>query len=279
MQVGDVTLSGLYAEPSEGDARALIVAVHGAGMHAGYFDAVNAPGLSLLDLAAESGYAFWAPDRPGIGASADLPAERKTLVGQADLLLEAIDRITASRPVGCGVFLVAHSYGLKVAWTMAARETRGLLLGIDGSGAGVSDLHSDRSRVEDDARLPPSHSREGWGPLPLYPEGTFRRSVLPTHEMPAVQREESVRWFDDVRRMAHLVRLPMRITFAEHERFWPTDEASLDEVRRLFVNAPFLSVEIEPYSGHNISLGWAARSYHLKALAFLERCCLSRQLG
>jgi hypothetical protein len=61
LAVDDVTLSGLYAEPSDGDPRALIVAIHGSGMHAGYFDAVNARGLSFLDLAAGSGYAFWAP--------------------------------------------------------------------------------------------------------------------------------------------------------------------------------------------------------------------------
>ena len=113
----------------------------------------------------------------------------------------------------------------------------------------------------------------------MYPEGTFRRSVLPTHEMPALQRAESVRWFDDIRRMAHRIRVPMRITFADHEHFWPTDDAHLQELRDLFTNAPYLSIEIEPYSGHNISLGWAARSYHLKALAFLEWCWLSRRLG
>nr|BFE73882.1 hypothetical protein GCM10020092_071830 [Actinoplanes digitatis] len=28
----------------------------------------------------------------------------------------------------------------------------------------------------------------------------------------------------------------------------------------------------QPDAGHNISLGWAARSYHLRAFAFLEEC-------
>jgi pimeloyl-ACP methyl ester carboxylesterase len=279
IEVSGVTLSGLYAEPSGRNPRALIVAIHGAGMHAGYFDAVNAPGLSLLDLASGSGYAVWAPDRPGIGASADLPPGRATLSEQADLLLEAIDRFPVFRAHGYGVFLVGHSYGLKVAWTIAARDTRSRFLGIDGSGAGVSDLYSAPRAAGQALDGAPQDSREMWGPSALYPERTFRRSMLPTHAMPAVQRAESARWVDDIRRMAHRIRVPMRITFAEHERFWPTDEYHLEELRNLFVNAPYLSIEIEPHGGHNISLGWAARSYHLKALAFLEWCSLSRRLG
>lgn len=278
-QVGDATLSGLYAEPSDQEPRALIVAVHGAGMHAGYFDAVNAPGLSLLDLAARSGYSVWAPDRPGVGASADLPAERITLGGQAELLLEAIDHMASSGAVGSDVFVVGHSYGLKVAWAMAARDTRGRLLGIDGSGAGVADIYRRGTAVDSAQGFPSQDGRKSWGPAPLYPDRTFLRSMLPTHEMPAVQREEGVRWFDDIRCMADRVRVPMRITFAEHERFWPTDEAHLEEIRGLFVNAPYLNIEIEAYGGHNISLGWAARSYHLKTLAFLEWCLLTRRLG
>jgi hypothetical protein len=50
---------------------------------------------------------------------------------------------------------------------------------------------------------------------------------------------------------------------------------ALAEYRALFTAAPLLVVRRQPASGHNISLGWAARSYHLNALAFCEQCLLS----
>ena len=65
----------------------------------------------------------------------------------------------------------------------------------------------------------------------------------------------------------------------EHEQLWPIDPVSLDEVRATFKSARRLQIEVEPRAGHNISLGWAARSYHLKVLAFVESLCLERYLG
>lgn len=130
---GGATLSGIVAEPA-GAPRALIVAVHGAGTHAGYFDATTAPGLSLLELGSSLGFTVWAPDRPGIGASADLPDEEVVLFPQAALLLDAIDAFTFEHGCGAGIFLVGHSYGLKVALTMAADQRGREVLGIDGSG-------------------------------------------------------------------------------------------------------------------------------------------------
>jgi hypothetical protein len=35
---------------------------------------------------------------------------------------------------------------------------------------------------------------------------------------------------------------------------------------------------VQPGAGHNISLGWAARSYHLEVLSFAERCLLRKDL-
>ena len=49
--------------------------------------------------------------------------------------------------------------------------------------------------------------------------------------------------------------------------------ADLAEYRALFTAAPLLIVRRQPAAGHNISLGWAARSYHLNALGFAEHAC------
>jgi pimeloyl-ACP methyl ester carboxylesterase len=280
LEVGGTALSGLIAVPSgRRQPRALIVALHGAGMHAGYFHTTTAPGLSLLELGSQLGFTVWAPDRPGIGASADLPDHRITLFAQASLLLDAIDQFATSHPVGAGVFLVGHSYGLKVAWTMAAERRGPGLLGIDGAGSGARYAFDWSSRGDSRRTRAPGDGGDSWGPTVLYPRGALSRVSLPLHPMPSAQAAEGSRWPDDLRSMAPRIRIPMRLTFGEFERLWPTDEAHFDELRTLLRDAPQLSIEIEPAVGHNVSLGWAARAYHLKVLAFAESCVLRRQVA
>jgi pimeloyl-ACP methyl ester carboxylesterase len=280
LEVSGTTLSGLLAEPPEPeDTRGVLVALHGANMHAGYFDAQIGAGLSLLDLGSSLGYTVWAPDRPGVGASADLAAERLRLFPQAELLLDAIDEFALRRPCGSGVLLVGHSYGLKVAWTMAASTRGSSLLGVDGSGSGVRYAFEWAPRSDHPGRSRADVQDRAWGPRGLYPEGTISRRSLPLHPVPPVQAEEGGRWPEDIRAMADRITVPIRLTFGEHEALWPTGSEALDEIRTVFKSARRIQIEIEPGAGHNISLGWAARSYHLKVLAFAESLRLERQLA
>jgi len=278
VDTGEARVSGLLAVPRNGtEPRALLVAVHGAGMHAGYFHATTAPGLSLLELGSRLGYAVWAPDRPGIGASADLPADRITLAAQASILLDAIDAYTTTHAVGAGVVLVGHSYGLKVAWAMAAAGRLTSLVGVDGAGSGIRYSFAwSAGGTRGEPRAVAGDRGPAWGPAHLYPPGTFTRAALPLHEMPAVQVAEGPRWPADLRAMGARIRVPLRLTFADHERLWPTDEEHVEELRAALPNAPSFTVERQPGAGHNTSLGWAARAYHLKVLAFAETCLLLR---
>ncbi len=281
VDAGGVILSGLLAEPpGHAEPRALIVAVHGAGVHAGYFHASAAPGLSLLELGSRAGYTVWAPDRPGIGASAGLPNERIALAPQAGILLDALDAFAATRSVGGGVLLVGHSYGLKVAWNMAARARDVPLLGVDGSGSGIRyafDWSPDGPPAV--PRREPGDRGPAWGPADLYPPGTFSRAALPLYTARTLQRSEGGRWPDDFRAFAADIRVPLRLTFAEHEPFWPTDDAHVAELRAALVNAPTLRVEREPGAGHNISLGWVAAEYHQKVLEFASSCLDGQETG
>ena len=270
MKVSDTTLSGLLARPEASRPRAVLVAIHGANMHAGYFDAQMAPGLSLMDLGSQHGYTVWAPDRPGIGASAGLDDGRIQLMAQADLLLDAIDEFAAQHPYGAGFVLVGHSYGLKVAWTMAAAARGAKLLGVDGSGSGVRYAFEWKRDADRPEKIAADMRRRMWGPADLYPEGTISRRSLPVHPMPDAQASEGGRWPDDIQRMAAQITVPLRLTFAEYEALWPTDPESLETIHRTFINARSLTIEIEPGAGHNLSLGWAARSYHRKVVAFAE---------
>ncbi len=255
------------------------MAIHGAGMHAGYFDAQNAPGLSLLNLASSAGYLAWAPDRPGVGSSAELSERSLSTTDQAEILLEAIDTFRQANGVGGRLLLVGHSYGLKVGWTMAALDTMDRLLGVDGSGAGLNyafDWHERQAQGGGRPRL--SARVDVWGPEDLYPPATLRRDQLPLHKGPAVKDGEGATWPSDLRAMAHRIRVPLRITFGQHDGIWLTDEDELVKLRSLFTHIP-CSVDIEPQGGHNLSLGWAARAYHLKVLSFLETCLLLEAPG
>lgn len=66
--------------------------------------------------------------------------------------------------------------------------------------------------------------------------------------------------------------MPVRFTFAEHEPWWRYDRDALAELRSRLTDAPHVTVDRQPGAGHNISLGHAARSYHLRCFGFFEDC-------
>lgn len=117
-----------------------------------------------------------------------------------------------------------------------------------------------------------------WGPLRSYPPDTFRTSATLVAPMPARERRDAVRWPDLFPGIAAKVRVPVRLTFAAHEDYWLHDEDSLADLTARLA-APRVLVDRVPDAGHNVSLGWAARSYHLKALAFLEECLACRAVS
>jgi pimeloyl-ACP methyl ester carboxylesterase len=268
----DVTLSGLVARPSE-RPRALLLALPGHHMTARYFDAPAEPSLSLLTLGADLGFTVVALDRPGYGASIGLPDERLGIHAQVELLLDAMMRLLdAESAPTC--LLVGHSYGFKVALAMAASEpgpTR--LLGVDGTGTGLRYSFDPGDRSGSSRLAVEGDKNPSWGPERLYPPDTFRREHLPTGEMPPVQGyPEVVEWPDELAGFAHRIAVPLRFTFGEHERLWRIDPEALDELRHLFPSSPRVEVGLLAEAGHNVSLGWSARAYHLGVLAFAEEC-------
>jgi len=270
LESGGLTLSGLLAEPADGQPRATVVAVHGGGMRAGYFDGQADADLSLLTLGARLGFTVLALDRPGYGRSADRIPDGMTLDEQAAVLCGALDTFAEGRPVGRGFLLLAHSYGGKLALTTAARTPDLLALDVSGTGHRYGVEPAERQRLR--RHLEWEHN---WGPLGLYPPGTFRAAEALVAPIPARESAEVPQWPGKFEELAPRITVPLRLTFAEYETWWRTEEPDIAEMTSRLSNAPVLRVERQPGAGHNISLGRAARSYHLRALAFFEECLQS----
>ncbi|GIE92975.1 alpha/beta hydrolase [Paractinoplanes rishiriensis] len=275
LDVAGVPLSGLVGEPAE-PPRGTILALHGSGMSAGYFHGPAGPGLSLLTLGVHLGFTVLALDRPGYRGSAARLPDGQSLQDQAATVAAAVHEFTADRPLGAGLLVVAHSFGGKLALALAAGGHLPQLLGLDISGCGH------RYAVPDeDLPRPGAGGRRvaSWGPLRCYPPDTFATSQRLLAPLPAREATDMARWPQLFHRLAPAVRVPVRITFAEHERWWRHDPEALAELRTALAAAPRVQVDRQPHAGHNISLGWAARAYHLKVLGFAEELIAAGEAG
>lgn len=274
---GPSTLSGLISESVNGPPRALVLALPGNGLRASYFHGPADPSVSLLTLGAGSGYTVVALDRPGYGLSATQLPQGLDLAGQVALLRAALFHLTARYSSGAGIFLLGHSFGGMLALAMAAdlgTDPAGPLLGTDISGTGAQYGPG----VDQPAAMSARTIRSlRWGPPGLYPPGTFRLAGPLTAAVPDRENRETTNWPELFGSIAERIRMPVRFTFAEHERWWQHDEGAMTVITDLLTSAR-VSFARQPRAGHNLSLGWAARSYHLRALGFLEECLVEREL-
>ncbi|MFJ7061511.1 alpha/beta hydrolase [Streptomyces microflavus] len=279
LHAAGLTLSALLAEPVDVAPRAVLVALHGGGMRAGYFDSRARPGLSLLALGAQLGYTVLAVDRPGYGLSAARLPRGMALEDAAPVLRAALADFSTRYATGAGLFLVAHSYGGKLA--LAAADASGgppgdafgdALIGLDISGLG------NRLAVAPHQLPGPGGQgewRKHWGALRLYPPDAFRLGQALLSPVPETEAAQGPSWPERYPELAARVRVPVRFTFAEQEQWWRHDEEAVADLTRPFASAP-VRVDRQPDAGHNISLGWAARTYHLRVCGFLEECLLAR---
>jgi pimeloyl-ACP methyl ester carboxylesterase len=244
-----------------------VVALHGAGMTAGYFDGQAHPDLSLLTLGASLGYNVVAVDRPGYGRSAVSFPEGQGVSEQADILRSAIGDLVARYDVGRSLSLVAHSFGGKVALALAAGPLGDELTAVDIAGCG----HRYRGTVPGEPGAG-RHPRKGWGPLRFYPPGSFRAAADVVRPVPSRELADTGGWSRRFEDLSGGVRVPIRFTFSEDEPWWRQDSETLAELRSQLARAPRVVIDRQSGCGHNLSLGWAARSYHFRALGFVAEC-------
>jgi pimeloyl-ACP methyl ester carboxylesterase len=272
--VDGVPMSALVAEPDQPtDTKAVIVAIHGGGTTALYFDCPGQPSFSLLRAGAAAGFTVVALDRPGYGSSAPYPEAMARPEQRVDLAYGAVDRILG-QPRGAGLFVLGHSGGCELTMRMAADERGAELLGIELAGTGRHYHPAAREMLKNATReRRPSGLRELlWQPERLYPPEILTGvTVSPT--APAYEDQMVSDWARQTfPTLAPAVRVPVHFSIAEYEKVWQTDASALTEITALFSAAPRFTVHRQPEAGHNISLGHTAADYHAEVLAFVDEC-------
>ena len=272
VNAGGVPMSALLAETPQ--PRAVLVALHGGGTTSAYFDCPGRPELSLLRTGAALGYTVIALDRPGYGSSAPYPEAIRDPRQRVELAYTAIGRVLHDRPRGAGLFVLAHSNGCELALRMAADDRGADLLGVELAGTG---RHYQPAAADVLRTARPDHRPAGlrellWEPARLYPAevlGGITKAAGGAPYEAAMVTDWPAR---DFPALAGQVRVPVRFSFAEHERVWRSDPAARAEIAALFTAAPRVGINEQADAGYNLSLGWSAAAYHRSVLSFVEQC-------
>jgi pimeloyl-ACP methyl ester carboxylesterase len=270
--VDGVPMSALIAEAPE--PKAVIVAIHGGGTTAVYFDCPGHPSYSLLRTGAAAGFTVVALDRPGYGSSAPYPEAVARPEQRVNLAYGAVERILGERPRGAGLFVMGHSGGCELAMRMGADERGANLLGIELAGTGrhwhpaAKELLKTATRE----RRPAGLRELLWHPERLYPPAVLG-GVTVYPGAPPYEDEMVSNWGRrDFPALAPAIRVPVQFSVAGYEKVWQTDDSALTEIAALFSSAPRFKANRQPDAGHNISLGHTALDYHAKVFSFAEEC-------
>ena len=270
--VDSVPMSALVAEAEQ--PVAVIVAIHGGGTTAIYFDCPGHPSLSFLRTGVAAGFTVVALDRPGYGSSAPYPEAMVEGDQRVNLAYGAIDRIIGERPSGAGIFVMGHSGGCELTMRMAADERGSDLLGIELAGTGRHYHPAAREILKTATReRRPSGMRDLlWSPEHLYPpEVLGGATVCPS--APAYEDQMVSDWARQTfPTLAPAVRVPVHFSIAEHEKVWQADDSAVQEITAMFSAAPRFTVHRQPDAGHNMSLGHSAADYHATVLSFAGEC-------
>jgi pimeloyl-ACP methyl ester carboxylesterase len=273
--VDGVPMSAMVAEATDIEApRAVIVAIHGGGTTAIYFDCPGHPSSSLLRTGAAAGFTVVALDRPGYGSSAPYPDSMATPEQRVSLAYGAVDRILGERPRGAGLFVMGHSGGCELSMRMAADQRGADLLGVELAGTGRHYHPAAREilKTATRERRPAGIYDMLWTPERLYPPEVLNGSTI-SPSAPSYEDQMVSDWARQTfPALAPAVRVPVQFSIAEYEKVWQTDDSAMAEITALFSGSPRFTINRQPEAGHNISLGHSAADYHRNVFAFVDEC-------
>lgn len=275
--VDGVPMSGLVALAE--DPKAVIVAFHGGGSTAAYFDCPGHPDLSLLRAGAERGYTMLALDRPGYGSSAPYPDAMARPEQRVALAYGAIDKVLGGKPCGAGLFLLGHSAGCELAVRLAADQhaDEAGVIGLELAGIGV-EYHpaaADILKTAAATQRPTGLRDVLWQPADLYPDDVL--SGMTNSATGAMYEVEMTKNWprQDFPALASRVRVPVQFTVAEHERVWRSDPETIANIGAMFTSSPRFAVNEQAGTGHNLSLSISAATYHTTVLSFVAECVVA----
>lgn len=275
IRAGSMSLSGLLAEPDE-EPRGLILALHGGGARAAYWHSPVDPDSGLLELGARVGWRVLAVDRPGYGASADPDASGLPAAAQGAVLERAL---AAAGELTTPVVLAGHSLGAIVAAHLAAARRPAGLSAVALGGLPLVYTPEQAARMALADISGPVMTRPPGGARPdpatwFGPAGSWDPQ-LARHRRALVTRTPSAEFADARDAPSALpavlarIAVPAQFAVAEHERTAAPADVLLAAARRALPGRSS-DVFMVGDSGHNLSLGRAARAYHLRLLAFAE---------
>jgi pimeloyl-ACP methyl ester carboxylesterase len=271
-EAGGQRLSGTDTRPVDAP-RATIVALHGGGYSAGYWDHPLDPAASLHALGSALGYRVIAIDRPGYGASHGLVRNSVRVDYQTEIVLDLIDMLRAEGDTGAAVFLIGHSMGAVLALHMAAAARAGAITGLDISGLPFvfDGALADKQQLANLDFLP-DNSREFRRALFYGPDGTFDADMIAAEErlIRPIPAAEIIECPVSTPVLAPKITVPVRITRAESDVSSGGGREGLESCGALFTASPHVELAWQRDSGHNISLHHVARAYHLRAIAFFD---------
>lgn len=272
--VAGLSLSGI--ENSVVAPRALVLALHGGGYTAGYWDHPLDPGASLLSLGAILGYHVVAIDRPGYGSSRN--GRGFAMDAQADMLYELVQKIRPTQETP--VFLIGHSAGGILALIMASRPEATRLSGIDVSGV---PLRWTSDQLEHVARL--QVGTEGYAPRAprelrvalFYADGDYDPAILDhddrlAHPIPTAELGDIQTWPDRMAEICKRIRIPVQYVQGDREASSAAGAEIIEEAAYMLSGSSRAVFYRHSRTGHNISLHAVARAYHLRAFAFFDEC-------
>lgn len=279
IDAGNVKLSGRFLPATNGQPRALLVAIHGGTYTSKYFDT---PSSSLLEFCASSGYSILALDRPGYGTATSIPFDQLSFDGQVPILQQALEKIWDSYgQQSAGMFLIGHSIGGMISLLLAAEKPHEHLLGVSMTGAGglyneqtkvaFASLASDEPTVMMNIAI---KLRAMYGPEWSYP--AEQAQYDPQRDVPTagIELAEAQLWGARMPEVAAQVHVPVQFIVPEYDHIWRGEPEAISHVAEMFTSAPFVDVGIQRMAGHSVELHTLARAFYMKILAFVEECIL-----
>ncbi|MEN3281361.1 MAG: hypothetical protein V7607_2501 [Solirubrobacteraceae bacterium] len=289
----DQQLSGQLCRPALSNPRTVQLLVHGATYNKRYWDWPDRyPYYSYVRAAVGAGYATFAVDQLGAGASSHPPSSAVTLTSAATAIHEVVTQLR-SGAVGGGAFRrvlwVGHSMGSFTAWTYAARydDIDGYLL------TGL--LHTIRPTAADfwANSIGPAGGALDAGYLTTLP-GTRDELFYhrPTTENTVVATDEATK--DAVSAgvlgeaaatpppesaLSRVIHVPTLVVLGDKDFLWcgPPDGPQCTQANVLAAEAPYyspsagLEVRITPDTGHNLNLHLTAPWSYATMLSWAAR--------